>query len=452
MELSTLATDLQSRVPHQTLPKHVGKPQFHQIREIQKLIEENSGTIECSLPGVGDFNHLFLTKSDAEWTALTGLPPVQMPERPERPEINDRATAAQIAQQDRAYNTAKKLYDKTIAMKELLMNQLTTSFEPKWIQPLRHAVTRQLNHRAMHEIFTFLYTRYGKVKSQTVRDKEDELLTAPVDLDLPLIILFDDIEDFRVLAQSARVPKTNAQIMDMTLTILKNCGCFTNALIEWKNRPEAEKTWPNLKTHFDTAHQDLQDASDMPIGGTSFQTNVLATQVAESVSNDIRQELNMLQQNVYQALQLSGDQAQKENEPPIKYHNAGENKSNIGQMEDLKSFFKNQLNNIQEEHKKELDSLKQQVKNVRNNNRRGNRNNNSNSQRDNDSDGDEQEEELFWEGPRCRSDISKYCWTHGACNHSGTGCRRPAPKHKKNATFSNRMGGSTAFCQFVKQK
>ena len=94
-----------------------------------------------------------------------------------------------------------------------------------------------------------------------------------------------DIEDFRVLAQSARVPKTNTQIMDMTLTILTNCGCFTNALIEWKNRPEAEKTWPNLKSHFDTAHRDLQDASDMPIGGTSFQTNVLATQMAESVSN-----------------------------------------------------------------------------------------------------------------------------------------------------------------------
>ena len=153
----------------------------------------------------------------------------------------------------------------TLAMKEFLTNQLTTTFEPKWIQPLRHPVTRQLNHRTISEMFHFFYTRYGKVKSSTVREREDELLTTPVDLDLPIIILFDDIEDFRVLAQSAKVAKSSDQIMDLTITILKNCRCFTYALIAWKNLPQADKTWPRLRTHFDKAHADLQDVTDLPI-------------------------------------------------------------------------------------------------------------------------------------------------------------------------------------------
>ena len=41
MEFSTLATELQKRVPHRILPKQTGKPQSYQIREIQKLLEEN---------------------------------------------------------------------------------------------------------------------------------------------------------------------------------------------------------------------------------------------------------------------------------------------------------------------------------------------------------------------------------------------------------------------------
>ena len=48
---------------------------------------------------------------------------------------------------------------------------------------------------------------------------------------------------------------------------------------------------------------------------------------------------------------------------------------------------------------------------------------------------------------RFRKDITKYCWTHGACNHNGGDCEFPATGHKDSATFSNKMGGSLAFCQ-----
>ena len=37
----------------------------------------------------------------------------------------------------------------------------------------------------------------------------------------------------------------------------------------------------------------------------------------------------------------------------------------------------------------------------------------------------------------------KYCHTHGACNHDSPDCRSKAEGHKDEATFQNRMGGST---------
>ena len=40
----------------------------------------------------------------------------------------------------------------------------------------------------------------------------------------------------------------------------------------------------------------------------------------------------------------------------------------------------------------------------------------------------------------------KYCFTHGCCAHSGADCKNPVQGHKKEATFTNMMGGSTKNC------
>ena len=204
--ISATAADLKSELPHSELPKFSGKPQFTQVRQIEKLIEENAGSIECSVPGTGEFNHIFLTKTDEEWTNLTGLPPVVFPVNPEEPNIRNNATAAQIAQSNQAYNRSKKIYIKTKAMKNLLINQIISSFEPKYMDCLKHAVTRQVNHQSIPAIFRVLY-RYGKVKYQAVEDMHQELLSTPIDLELPLLLFFKEIEDYRALAQAAGMSK-----------------------------------------------------------------------------------------------------------------------------------------------------------------------------------------------------------------------------------------------------
>ena len=46
-----------------------------------------------------------------------------------------------------------------------------------------------------------------------------------------------------------------------------------------------------------------------------------------------------------------------------------------------------------------------------------------------------------------RDNTSEYCYTHGACAHPGKFCKRKRSAHKDEATFTDKMGGSTAFCQ-----
>ena len=45
-----------------------------------------------------------------------------------------------------------------------------------------------------------------------------------------------------------------------------------------------------------------------------------------------------------------------------------------------------------------------------------------------------------------RTNISKYCWTHGAWHHHSKDCNFLKEGHQNTATFDNKMGGSTLYC------
>ena len=49
--------------------------------------------------------------------------------------------------------------------------------------------------------------------------------------------------------------------------------------------------------------------------------------------------------------------------------------------------------------------------------------------------------------PYKREITTKYCWTHGGCNHEGRDCRTPRRGHQVDATFENKMNGSNYYCE-----
>ena len=168
---------------------------------MQKKIEENAGCIDCSLPNTGTFVHIWLTTLPEEWTRLTKLPQVQQSQQPNCPTIPNTATAAWISQLNQEYEVAKAVYDKTKALKTLLIKQIIQVFDPKYLAPLRHHITRAMNHNSIHAIFKWLYQNYGYVPSKIVREKKTELFSTPLDLNAPLLMFFEDIEEFRTLSQ-----------------------------------------------------------------------------------------------------------------------------------------------------------------------------------------------------------------------------------------------------------
>ena len=398
--LSSLATELHARLPNKTFPVYTGKPTFSQVRQIEKLVEQNAGSIKSTVQGAGAFNHIFLTKTNDEWTTLTGLPPVVMPVNPEEPEIANNATAARIAQANQVYGRQKKLYEKTEAMKELLTNQIVSAFEPEYISALRHPITRQVDHQSIPEIFTILY-RYGNVQSQAVRDAEAEILATPINLEFPLIVMFDKLEDFQALAVAADEPRTAKQMVNLGIHMLKQTGnCFRNAIIAWDDRPAAERTWANLKLHFDEAHRKLQNASGLPLGQSTLQqqdVNLITEQVEQAINLTVQQRLNSMEDTISHALQMSQQPPQSVDTTASSLTTATAPSEETPTTK-LKSFFETKINNMQEENRKQIDELKNQLKKRKRDERSSERNRNPGRR------GKE-----YREGNATRYNIKKYC-------------------------------------------
>ena len=139
-----------------------------------------------------------------------------------------------------------------------------------------------------------------------------EFFNTTLDLDAPLLMFFEEIEEFRILSKAAKITETDAQIMDMALTILQDSGAFTQSLIEWEQKQETEKTTNNI---FDDAHRALRKASGVPIGQSQFQANAIIEEVTAYINKNMEDKLSALTSSVNMALQMAHQQPTEEQTP-----------------------------------------------------------------------------------------------------------------------------------------
>ena len=99
-------------------------------------------------------------------------------------------------------------------------------------------------------VLEYLFSNYGKVPTRQVKEKETEVLSTPFVPSDSLVTIFRPIEQLRKLAEIAKIPYTETQIVDFGLQLIKNTRDFESALGEWNRRDEQNKTWELFKEHF----------------------------------------------------------------------------------------------------------------------------------------------------------------------------------------------------------
>ena len=115
------------------------------------------------------------------------------------------------------------------------------------------------------------------------------------DLTEPIGQIFDKLEELQDFGSAAQNDYLDMQLIKFALQIIKNTGKFEYGIRLWNSILRADKTWANLKEHFEHAHQSLRTTRGKMMRSMTIQhANMLAPQLLteiKAVKEDVLQAM-----------------------------------------------------------------------------------------------------------------------------------------------------------------
>ena len=93
------------------------------------------------------------------------------------------------------------------------------------------------------ELLTHLYTVYAKISAADL-EANTARMKVSYDVNLPIEIFFDQIEDAIELAAAGNTPFTPGQVVNTAYNVIFSTGIFNDDCKIWKRKPTAAKTRP----------------------------------------------------------------------------------------------------------------------------------------------------------------------------------------------------------------
>lgn len=398
------------------LTKIQGQPTYVTLKIIKDEMKANATSVSSDLGG-GANGHLGLMLSPIEYSNVSLVPYVKSV-HPGTLVIPLGSTQHESTRLREDFKEELRQYRECTQVEKALIKQLGTALPQMYLRGFRNAHTNTIT-TDIPTLLEHLFTTYGAVEPEELKEQEDILRQKVFNIGDPLIILFNEVEELQELATASGNPFSPVQQLTIGIQLIKNFNDFETGLTSWFDLPTIDKTWPRFKTHFESARASLRRVRGVTMRNTAYhqQANLITTQVLQEIRTDhsrVIDELRNTGNTILQAMQVSQRYSKdKENEPPVQQESANTVTGNSLQVDMLKT----------------LQLMQKQIQDLQNN-----------QQISSGDDGRKKRQ------PKQRVDTSEYCWTHGAWGHKGKDCRRKATGHKDKATFANRMGGSNYCC------
>ena len=408
MAASTPVDYIQTYFKFQSLTRSVGKPTYESIKAVKEELKANAASVYTNRGG-GAHGYLALVISPTSYASITGTVPFIAPVHPgpltipAGTSVNDRA----ILQHN--YQESVREHREYIDVLNALKKQLFQSMDKKFLTKHINKQTSTIQD-AIPDVLQALYKRFAPITSRTLREAENCVRDMVYSLQDSLDDIWTAIDDLMELAEAASLDYSEDQKKAMALEILTNVPDFEKACIDWHDGIAADNSWNSFMSHFEDAHDSLAQVRGTTMAQAGYQpmANMVASQFEEI--EQLRRQIQDLQSRDTIAEQAA------ETPAPAANHTAATNDPvQIAMLSTLATIASQLSSNGSG--------------NDRTNSQRPRRNNDSTGER------------------RQRRDITKYCYTHGACAHTGTDCRAKTTGHQDAATFANKMGGSTLYCR-----
>ena len=200
-------------------------------------------------------------------------------------------------------------------MKKALGRMIENTIDNKFISDFLDDVTGSIN-KPLHEVLEYLYEYYGDVQRHDLKTVEREVDNMNYDLSQPPNVIWKAIDDLQRLAVAANLKYTDSQLVDLGLTIIKGTHDLETGQSEWYDKPTANKTYANLKEHFDKAYKKLQRIRGEDMRPSAHHhVNAMRININSSTNqlqDEMLSKVNALKDDILDAIT-----AEKENLQPI---------------------------------------------------------------------------------------------------------------------------------------
>jgi hypothetical protein len=394
MKYSTFK-DVMASFPHPVLPTLQGEPDYQTIHATRKFLQANSRAIDTHLGG-GTLGHLGLIISDASYAMIApetnGEPTFWItPQAPGRAPATTDGTAAQISAARNIWEEDVQTYRTCTSVQQALKKQIISVCEPIYLDILNEKMVGYANISA-RVMLDHLFETYGNITAVDLEINFEHMRRA-WDPQQPVETLFKQIQDCTNYSESGGVLIGHPQQINVGYAKIFATGHFMSACRRWNEKPPAEKTWTQFKSHFAAAHRQhkqMQRESATTAGYHSANAAVTHNedQMAESTIGALANlsTATAADRGVVAALTQANSRLSKQLE------------DNSSELRELKALL----------HKERRE-------------KRGQRSFNPSA--------------------------SNYFWNHGykvGSTHTSLTCKLPKPGHKTEATRADNMGGSQA--------
>ena len=384
---------------HQSVPRQPGEPTYETIHAVHAILKANAASVASELGG-GAHGLLGLTLPNTTYTPLSGVAFTRPANPGLTPVIPARSTGDTVRRIERQHKETLRAYHEVNRTDSALKQQLLSAFDDMYLKAQKQIHVGYSN-RSTLQLLQHLYDSYGLISQMDLDDNKTRM-KSPYDITTPIENLFAQIDESLEYADSGNSPFTNAQIVTNAYILIFSTGQLERACEEWDSKAEADKTWPNFKTHFRAAHQRYikqQRLRQSHFNSPQGQANVAQEQI------DTQHQTAL-------ALQALADATADD-----RYAVANLSMAN----KELTSHLDTMTSKVASLETK-ISSLEVKI------------------------------DKLITLSPRKNTydrNSNHYCWTHGRTfnsNHTSKNCTQRKEGHKKNATLHQKMGGNDRNC------
>lgn len=177
---------------HPTLTKVHGEPHYSSLKELKNQLKANASSVTLDLGG-GGHGHLGLVLTPH---AMILAVPYIRPLYPGNLNILPGTSQHQVTRLTLAHAEAKRTFRETVQLEKTLMNQLCNALEETYYKEKISLHTNTIVE-PLSTFLTWLFTTYGDIDCETIKDEEKRVLNITYDLHNPITDVSEPIQDLK---------------------------------------------------------------------------------------------------------------------------------------------------------------------------------------------------------------------------------------------------------------